>query len=331
MLQLCLIGWVLAVIPFNGAVARAKNGPAGPLISGVVEFKPLGDQSDIPEVYRLEPHRFPWEMKLLHNFEKEGFLVYSLKFPSAVNSKYPENNTVYCEWYRPNGTGPFPAAVVLDILGGDQTLARVQSRYLAKKGIACLFVQMAYYGPRRPAGKKIRLIMPDIDHSLGAVRQTVLDIRRAAAWLACQSEIDPERLGIIGTSLGSFMGSLTAEMEPRFKKVAIVLGGGGVVDAFYDHPYGAPVRLVWEALGGSKAKLQARIAIADPITCAENLRNRSVIMVGASHDEIVPPSATRRMWEAADRPKIIWFDAGHYSAVGYIIPALLQVVDHFQK
>lgn len=298
---------------------------------GTVAFLPIGDQSNIPAAYHLEAHRFPFEMTLQHNFEKQRFFVYSVKFPSAVITKYPENNTVYCEWYRPYGDGPFPTAVVLDILGGDQTLARVQSRYLAQKGIACLFVQMPYYGPRKPAGTRIRLIMPDIDHSLNAVRQTVLDIRRAAAWLANQPEVDQDRLGVIGTSLGSFMGSLTAEMEPRFKKVAIVLGGGGIVDAFYDHPYGAPARALWEALGGSKAKLQERISIADPLTCATNLCDRSVIMVAASHDEIVPPAATRRMWEALGRPKIIWYDAGHYSAVVYIVPALQHVIEYFKK
>lgn len=74
--------------------------------------------------------------------------------------------------------------MVLDILGGDQSLSKFQSSFLAKKGIACLFVQMAYYGPRRPAKSKVRLLMPDIDHSLGAVRQTVLDVRLAGAWLA---------------------------------------------------------------------------------------------------------------------------------------------------
>jgi dienelactone hydrolase/predicted choloylglycine hydrolase len=299
--------------------------------SGTVRFKSNGDEDKLPVPYRLDSHQFPWDMSLKHNYEQEGFQIHAVTFPSAVTTRYPENNTVHCEWYRPTGPGPFPAAVVLDILGGDQTLARVQSTYLAKKGIACLFVQMAYYGPRRPAGGKVRLIMPDIDHSLAAVRQTVLDVRRAAAWLETRPEVDRQRLGIIGTSLGSFMGTLAAEMEPRFRKVAIVLGGGGVVDAFYDHPYGAPFRTVWVALGGSKAKLQQRIACADPITCAANLKDRQVIMIGASRDDVIPPAATRRMWDALGRPKIIWYDATHTGAIVYILPAINEVIEHFKK
>lgn len=299
--------------------------------TGTVSFNSVDDQEKIPSEYRLEPHEFNFEMALKHDHQKDGFNIYSVRFPSAVTTKYVENNTVYCEWYRPVGEGPFPATVVLDILGGDQKLSRVQSAYLARKGIACLFVQMAYYGPRRPPGSKVRLLMPNVDHTLGAVRQTVLDIRRAAAWLANRSEVDQKRMGVIGTSLGSFMGTLAAEMEPRFKKVAIVLGGGGIVDAFYDHPQGAPIRALWEALGGTKEKLQKMVAIADPITRAGNLKDREVLMIAASKDEIVPPSACKRMWEALGKPKIVWYDAGHYTAILFITSALEHTVEHFKK
>lgn len=318
--------WCILALVFLAPLAHA-----GDLVTGKVIFTPLDDQKNVPEEYRLDPHEFPYEMQLRHNYEKDGYQVFDVRFPSAVTTKYPENNTVHCQWFRPNGPGPFPTTVVLDILAGDQKLARIQSAYLARKGIACLFVQMAYYGPRRPPNSKVRLLSPDVKQTLAAIRQTVLDIRRAAAWLAAQPEVDQGRLGVVGTSLGSFMGTLTAEMEPRFKKVAIVLGGGGVVDAFYDHPYAVPFRMLFESLGGTKEKLQALVAIADPITRASNLQGRQVIMIAASKDEIVPPSACRKMWEALGQPKIVWYDAGHYNAVFFIYDALQHVVEHFKK
>ena len=49
----------------------------------------------------------------------------------------------------------------------------------------------------------------------------------AVAWLASRSDIDPKRIGIMGTSLGSFIATLTGEMEPRLAKVAILLGAPG--------------------------------------------------------------------------------------------------------
>ncbi|HQR05457.1 MAG TPA: alpha/beta hydrolase family protein [Gemmatales bacterium] len=300
-------------------------------VTGTVDYQPLDDPKKVPPEYHLDAHQFPYEMKLKQSHEKEGYDVYTVTFPSAVTTKYPENNTVHCEWYQPRGKGPFPATVVLDILDGSQKLTKVQSTILVQKGIACLTVQMAYYGPRRPANSKIRLIMPDIDHTLGAIRQTVLDNRRAAAWIASRPEVDENRLGMVGTSLGSFMGSLSAEMEPRFTKVAIILGGGGVVDAYYDHPQGDSVRKLWESTGGTKEKLEQMIAIADPITRAENLKDREVIMFAAKNDEIVPPTMCNRMWEALGKPKIIWYEAGHYTAILFITNALQHTIDHFKK
>src|SRR5262249_61850129 len=113
-----------------------------------------------------------------------------LRFPSPVTSDCPENNTVHAEYYRPKGDGPFPGVIVLDITAGDQSLSRGISTLLAQRGIAALFVQMAYYGPRRPPGSKLRLLSPNIAHTVEAIRQTVLDVRRATAWLESRPEID---------------------------------------------------------------------------------------------------------------------------------------------
>ncbi len=321
-----MMSWLVALL----LLAHPLVDPREP-VTGSIKFVPVDDQKNVPSVYRMEPCEFRYEKTLKTDHTKDGYQVFEVKFPSAVVTKYPENNTVHCQYYRPVGAGPFPATVVLDILGGDQSLSKFQSSYLAKKGIACLFVQMAYYGPRRPAKSKVRLLMPDIEHSLGAVRQTVLDVRLAAAWLVEQKEVDKDRLGVVGTSLGSFMGTLSAEMEPRFKKVAIVLGGGGLVDAFYDHPMGGPLRALYAAMGGTREKLQQTIANADPITNAKNLKGREVLMIGAKNDEIVPPSACERMWKELGEPKIVWYEAGHYTAIFYIHDALTHVVELLKK
>lgn len=321
-LWLLIVSWMAVTsLPESSALA-------GEEASGTVIFRNLSSRECVPETYWLDDHVFPYSQRLRR--EINGVELWDLRFPSPVTSPYPENNTVVSEYYRPKGSGPFPAVIVLDILGGDQTLGRLQANLFAQNQIAALFVQMAYYGPRRPAGSRVRLVSPDLDHSLAAVRQTVLDVRRAAAWLASQPEVDGGRLGIVGTSLGSFIGSLAAEMEPRLRRVAIVLGGGGLVEAFYDHPKAAPMRLLYELFGGSKERLAKELAIVDPLTRAANLRDRRVLMIAASRDEVVPPSATRRLWQALGEPKIVWYDATHTGAAAYLMPALREVIAHLK-
>ena len=258
--------------------------------------------------------------------------VWHLVFPSPVVTKYPENNTVHAEYYRPKGRGPFPAVVVLDILGGDQSLSRMQATFLAHRGVAALFVQMPYYGPRRPPNNPAaRLVSPNLEHSLEAVRQCVLDVRRAGAWLESRPEVDKTRLGIMGTSLGSFMAALTAEMEPRFQRVAVLLGGGGLLEAFYDRPEAWPLRLAWRALGGDRQKLAQRLACADPLTCADRLKDRKLLLIGAKRDDVVPPEALERLWEATGRPRILWYDCTHEGAIAYVVPAMQEVLAHFRQ
>jgi fermentation-respiration switch protein FrsA (DUF1100 family) len=143
-------------------------------------------------------------------------------------------------------------------------------------------------------------------------------------------ELDPKRLGIHGTSLGSMVGALAAEMEPKLSRVSIALGGGGLVDAYYDDPRAAPYRRVWEAVGGTKMMAARAIAPVDPITCAANLRGRKVLMVAGKRDEIVPPRATEALWSAAGQPRIIWYDCTHYGAALYFGAILEQVVQHFK-
>ncbi len=296
---------------------------------GTVQFTPADDQGEVPRLYRLAPRAFDYQMKWMYDLPGYDIGVYDVRFPSAVESPTPENNTVYCEYYRPEGKGPFPCVIVLDITGGDQTVSRVICTHLSRHGVAGLFVQMAYYGPRRPPGSKLRLLSPDIFQTAAAIRQTVLDLRLATAWMESRPEIDAKRLGICGTSLGSFMASLTAEMEPKLGRVALLLSGGGFIDGYYDAPQAAEYRKFYELLGGTKDELKKYVAPYDPITCAANLKNRKVLMLEAEHDEIVPPKMGMAMWRACGEPEIHWYNSGHYSAVIYVADGLDRVVKHF--
>jgi dienelactone hydrolase len=297
---------------------------------GTVRFEPPASQEEVPERYRLSAHEFPYEMTVKRSLPVSGLDIYHVRFPSPVKTPHAENNTVHAEYYRPRGDGPFPCVIVLDITAGDQSVSRMIAAHLAQNGIAGLFVQMAYYGPRRPPGSKLRLLSPDVPHTIDAIRQTVLDLRRATAWMASRPEIDAGRLGIMGTSLGSFVASLTAEMEPRLSRVGVLLGGGGFVEAYYNDPRAAPYRRIWELTGGTKEKVARMLAPVDPITCAANLKKHRLLILAAKRDDIVPPSMAEALWQASGRQKIVWYDCTHYGAVAFVVPALKELVEHFR-
>jgi dienelactone hydrolase len=318
----CVVLLALFAAP---AVAEAAS-----LEKGSFRFTPVDDQNDIPKRYRLEARSFDYEMDVKNDMPAIGVAVYRLRYPSPVKSATLENNTVHAEYYRPEGKGPFPAVIILDITGGNQMLSRFIATHLARHGVAGLFVQMAYYGPRRPPGSKLRLMSPNMSHTVAAVTQTVLDLRVAANWLASRPEIDGKRLGICGTSLGSFISALTGEMEPRLGRVGVILGGGGFIDGYAGHPLAAPYIKLYETLGGKRENLKKVFAPIDPLTCAVNLKKRKLLILAARRDEIVPPKMAQMLWEASGKQKIVWVDAGHYTAAFHIADALEHVLNHFK-
>ena len=67
----------------------------------------------------------------------------------------------------------------------------------------------------------------------------------------------------------------------------------------------------------------------DPLTYADRLAGKRLLFIAGKVDEVVPPTSTLLLWEAAGRPPIRWYDCGHYSAVGYLLPGIRQTVDFF--
>lgn len=298
---------------------------------GTTTFKPLDDQANVPERYRLAEYTFDYVLTLKRELPVSGISMSELTFRSPVKTEHESNNTVHGEYYRPTGKGPFPGVILLDILDGSQVVSRGLANMFAQNGIASLIVQMPYYGPRRPVNEKIRLLSPDIPKTMANIRQTVLDNRCAVAWLESRPEIDKKKIGIHGTSLGSFMGALTAEAEPRIKRVSLMLGGGGLVDAYWEHPQAKPLLMALSLIGVTKESMKAVIAPADPITLADNLKSRRLLMIAASRDDVVPPQAAKQLWEATGKPKIIWLNATHVGAALFLFESTNQIVKFFNE
>jgi dienelactone hydrolase len=306
--------------------------PAHPVTTGEVRCACDDERCGVPEPFRLAEHTFPYEQQLRYDLEHSGVEVFTVRFPSPVESPHRENNTVHAEYFRPkHAGGKMPAVVVLDILQGNALVSRGAAMWLAQNGVAAMAITMPYYGPRRPAEGRHRMLTPDVGQSVENVRQTVLDCRRAVAWLAARPEVDADRLGVVGTSLGSFMGGLVAASEPRVHSACLVLGGGGLVDAFYNHP-----RAKWAAqalllAGITKEKLQRQIAPVDPLTYADRLRDKKLLLIGASRDDIVPPESMKRLWEATGKPKIVWLDATHVGAAAHAFTAMNAIIAHLKE
>lgn len=313
-------------VPFTHAAAPSTH--------GTIAFTSDDVTNNVPERYRLAPHSFEFERQLKYDLKGSEVEVFSIRFPSPIETKFAVNNTVHCEYFKPKKAGKFPAVVVLDILDGAGVVSRGEAMWLAVHDIPALCITMPFYGPRRPPESqngKQRLLSTDTTRSIDNVRQVVLDSRRAVAWLAAQPEVDADKIGVVGTSLGSFMGGLLAAAEPRVSVACLLLGGGGLVDSFADHPQAGLVFRAMQLVGISRDGLKKLIAPVDPLTFADQLKLKRLLFIAASRDDVVPPIAMKRLWEATGHPKIVWLDSTHVGAAFYAFTAMNAVIEHLKR
>lgn len=299
--------------------------------TGTVTVRPTAAEKQVPKRFRhAGEHTFRFETEYARS--SGPVKVYKVRFPSPVTTDVPANNTVYGDYFQPEGQGPFPGVVVLHILGGEFSMSRMIANGLARHGIAALFIKLPYYGERR-AGTTRRYLSLDPDETLERFTQGVADIRRAAAWIGARPEVDEGQLGVTGISLGGIMSGLSGPLEPRFKKIAIYLGGGNLGEMIWQHNNRDAVRFRqrWLAAGETKESFLAKSKPADPVTYAYLLKDRNVLMVAAKHDEIVPPASTLALWNAAGRkPRLVWIDAGHITAAQFLFGEMQRLKTFFE-
>jgi hypothetical protein len=126
-----------------------------------------------------------------------------LSFTSAIRSPWPENNRVWGRYF------PVPraraAVVVLPQWNADWNALIGVCRWLNRLGFSALRVTLPYHSRRAVQGlyRDNFLVCPNIGLTLQANRQAVVDVRQCLRWLEQQGY---QRLGILGTSIGSAIG-----------------------------------------------------------------------------------------------------------------------------
>jgi len=314
--------WLILLLPVCSAIAQASD--ERPIQRGTTQFVPTSAEPQLAERFRLSPASFDWQSEQISTISN-NFEVWNVTFPSPVKTADEANNTVHCEYFRCRQSGQRPAVIVLHILGGDFPLSRLFCNTLAQHGVHALFLKMPYYGPRRDPTSHRRMVSPDPHETVAGMTQALLDIRYAAAWLADCPEVDADRLGIFGISLGGITAALAATTEPRIKNVCLLLAGGAIGQAGWDSAEAKPLREQWLAKGGTREQFVEILSVVDPVTYASPAHGKRILMLNASDDEVIPRPCTDALWTALGQPPIKWYPGGHYSVVWHLFGALWQV------
>ena len=257
-----------------------------------------------------------------------------LTFPSALTTPHESNNTVRCRYFRPKKAGGRAAVLVMPQWNSDAGGHVGLCKLLAMSGMSALRLSLPYHDQRMPPElhRADYIVSANVMRTLQVCRQAVLDARRAIAWLKTQGY---ERIGILGTSLGSCLALLTTAHEPLIDAEAL----NHISPYFADVVWrGLSTRHVREGLDGH-VELDLLRSIWQPISprgYLERLRNRRTLLVYARYDLTFPVDLSedlvRAFQDLAIPHEVAVLRCGHYSTGkapfkfvdGYILTRFLK-------
>lgn len=219
----------------------------------------------------------------------------TLRFPSALTTPHVENNTVHARWFpaaplRPELVegrgGPGRAVLVLPQWNSNTDSHIGLSRLLARFGVSALRLSLPYHDLRMPPEltRADYIVSSNVARTIQVCRQAVLDARRAIAWLAAEGY---QRIGILGTSLGSCLAMLTAAHEPLVRAQALNHVSPWFADVVWR---GLSTRHVREGLDGHIGLEQLRHLWRpiSPISYLERVRHTRTLLIYARYDLTFP-------------------------------------------
>lgn len=237
-----------------------------------------------------------------------------LRYPSALTTPYPENNTVWGRFFEADKD---LAVVVVPQWNCKWDRQLTLCRVLQTFGITSLRLSMPYHHHRKPAHleRSEYLVSSNIGRTLSAIRQAVLDTRRAADWLL---ERGYHRVGIVGTSVGSCIGFLAFAHDERLSAGAFVHASGYFAD------------VVWTGLSTKHLRQSLESAIDldqlrylwSPISPNPFIKrlggtNRKILMLAGRYDTTFLPHLSQEAYDEFDRcgvpHEIAWLPCGHYT------------------
>lgn len=208
----------------------------------------------------------------------------SITFPG--NLRLPEGSS-----------GPHPC--VLLNAGADSTKEEfytLENEFL-KRGIATC----AYDGPGQGMTWQKMKLRGDFEAPVGAV----LDV------LASHAEIDSNRFGIWGRSMGGYAAPRVAAHDRRIK-AAIALGGFFNLQGFWDNSSDVLLDILQFAFGAANRE-EARAKIGDfSLTGIAGRIECPLLVVHSDKDEICPLPEAERMAAEAPNSELIVFEGGNH-------------------
>ncbi|MEP6637530.1 MAG: abhydrolase domain-containing 18 [Acidobacteriota bacterium] len=244
-----------------------------------------------------------------------------LTWTSAVHTSSQENNLARARFFpakTKNSQRPRRAVVVLPQWNAQPESHVEACRIFNFLGISGLRLTLPYHEEHRPPEleRADHLVSPNVGRSIQSFRQGVLDVRAAVKWL---NDEGYDRIGILGTSIGSCIGFLAFAHEPKLVAGTFNHVSGYVADVAWK---GLSTRHVREGFGNhlTLEELRNYWSPISPVPFIPRLRNfghRPMRFISARYDLTFPLDLTHDVIAEMKRHElpldVVWLPCGHYT------------------
>jgi dienelactone hydrolase len=244
-----------------------------------------------------------------------------LTWTSAIDTPSSENNHARARFFpgKPRSKKQPRAAVVVLPQWNAQPNSHVEAcRIFNMMGMSALRLTLPYHEERRPPQleRADHLVGTNVGRTVQSMRQAVLDTRAAVSWLKNEGY---ERVGILGTSVGSCIAFLAFAHEPALDAGAFNHVSGYVADVVW---HGLSTQHVREGFGDHLTldELRQCWAPVSPLPFIPRvaaMRRRPMRFIVARYDLTFPIDLTHAAIKEArnhDLPlDVVWLPCGHYT------------------
>ena len=243
-----------------------------------------------------------------------------LTWTSAVHTESLVNNIARARFFpaKPATRQPKRAVVVLPQWNADPNSHVEACRIFNFLGISALRLTLPYHEDRRPPEleRADHLVGPNIGRTIQSFRQGVVDTRAAVQWLCDEGY---ERIGILGTSIGSCIAFLAFAHEPL------------IVAGTFNHVSGYVADVAWKGISTQHVRegLEQHVTLDElrnywrpisPVPYIARLRKlgqRPMRFIAARYDLTFPLDLTHDVIAEVKRHHlpldVVWLACGHYT------------------
>ena len=244
-----------------------------------------------------------------------------LTWTSAIHTPAAENNLARARYFpvKPKKARQPRSAVVVLPQWNAQPESHIEAcRIFNFIGMSALRLTLPYHEQRRSHDlqRADHLVSTNVGRTIQSMRQAVLDTRAAVRWLKNQGY---ERIGILGTSVGSCIAFLAFAHEPDINAGTFNHVSGYVADVAWR---GLSTRHLREGFANHLTLDELRdywrpISPVPFITRLPKMGLRPMRFIAARYDLTFPLDLTRDTIAEAERHRlpldVVWLSCGHYT------------------